>query len=103
MASTPVDALESHPAGTDGAPIAPLLDAVVIVRERLDHHRSYLDGHETRTRILTIDPILRSLGWPVDDPNRVLLEHRDNGSRVDYVLLGPNGKHLAVVEAKRTD
>lgn len=103
MPSRPVAAPESPPANTDGTPVATLQDAVVIVRERLDRHRSYLDGHETRTRILAIDPILHSLGWTVDDPDRVLLEYRDNGSRVDYVLLGPKGKHLAVVEAKRTD
>lgn len=103
MPSTSVAAPESLPADTDGAPVAPVRVAVATVRERLAGHRSYLDGHETRTRILAIDPILQSLGWPVDDPTRVLLEYRDNGSRLDYVLLGHKGKHLAVVEAKRTD
>ena len=103
MPSTLVATPESAPADTEGAPVAPVRDAVVTVRERLARHRRYLTGHETRTRILTIDPILRSLGWPVDDPSRVLLEHRDNGSRLDYVLLDPEGNPLAVVEAKRVD
>lgn len=77
--------------------------AVAAAQARVSRHFHYLTGHEARTRIVVIDPVLHALQWPVDDPDRVVLEHRDNGNRPDYVLLDRNGERLAVVEAKRVD
>ena len=72
-------------------------------RRVLTQHDEYLRGNETATRALVIDRVLTALGWDINDPERVRLEHRANGNRVDYVLLSSAGEFLAVVEAKPAD
>src|SRR5690349_9320202 len=73
---------------------------------------------ESVTRKEIIDVRLKEAGWDVADPTLVLQEWLvpsglggrderptdDVGSRefTDYILLGRNGKPLAVVEAKRS-
>ena len=70
----------------------------------LKEHHGYLSANETATRVVVIDRILAALGWDVRDPELVRLEHRANGSKVDYVFLSsPNGSPLAIVEAKAAD
>ena len=44
-----------------------------------------------------------ALGWDIQDPTRVRLEHRANPNKVDYVLVSSSGGFLAVVEAKPAD
>ena len=72
-------------------------------RRVLNEHYDYLCGNETRTRALVIDAVLTALGWDIKDPARVWLEHRTNGSKLDYVLLSSPSHVLAVVEAKAAD
>lgn len=73
---------------------------------------------ENNTRKQLIDEALRTSGWDVSDPTLVISEFdilvplqqgvseprtRYEGHQFsDYVLLGKNGKPLAVIEAKRT-
>ena len=73
---------------------------------------------EAETRKLLIDGLLGSAGWKVDNPAHVSTEFTINlDSPIlaedqvfyhkkqefsDYVLLGKNGKAIAVVEAKKT-
>ena len=71
--------------------------------------------HETSTRYIIIDPILRSLGWDLSEPldcaveRQVKVPARSSGfGRPDYVLLGsPSfagaGEPVVVIEAKRID
>lgn len=75
-------------------------------------------GSEKETRIAVIDGQLCLAGWDVNDPTKVVQEfdiliglpegitesrHEFDGHQYsDYVLLGKDGKPLAVVEAKRT-
>lgn len=61
--------------------------------------------YETRRRYIDVD--LEYAGWNLDDSVRTEVEVHGmpNGTGtgyVDYVLLGRNGKPLAIVEAKRT-
>ena len=70
------------------------------LQDRIETHRSYLSGDETRTRQVLIDPLLQELGWDVSNPNIVQLEYRVKQKRPDYALMS-RGKPLAVVEAKR--
>ena len=67
---------------------------------------------ETSTRYIIIDPILRSLGWDLSDPNQCVVEYRipqnrrhrkRNEPRLDYVLLDERGFPVIAVEAKRID
>jgi type I restriction enzyme, R subunit len=77
-----------------------------------------MDKNEAQTRREIIDKNLDKAGWKVDDPSQVSIEFDiylgDSGvdeelkteftdhQFVDYLLLGKDGKPLAVVEAKRT-
>ena len=72
-------------------------------RRVLTEHDWYLRGNETATRTLVIDGVLTALGWDIKDPARVLLEHRANGNKVDYVLVSSAGEYIGVVEAKPAD
>lgn len=77
-----------------------------------------MQSSEKETRIAVIDSQLCIAGWDVQDPTKVVQEfdiltnqsegvaepHQGYGGHQysDYVLLGKDGKALAVVEAKRT-
>ena len=76
-----------------------LKETIETLRERIQAHRPYLEGYETRTRQVLIDPMLRTLGWDVGDPNSVELEYRIGRDWADYVLMG-SGRPIAVIEAK---
>ena len=69
------------------------------LRERIKEHNAYLEGNETRTRQVLIDPMLRALGWNVEDPNSVELEYKVKKEWLDYVLMGSD-EPIAVIEAK---
>ena len=70
------------------------------LRDMIETHHSYLSRHETRTRQVLIDPLLRELGWEVSDPEAVQLEYRVGQQWADYALMS-NGKPVALIEAKR--
>ena len=76
-----------------------LKETIETLRERIQAHRAYLEGNETRTRQVLIDPMLHKLGWDVGDPNSVELEYRIGRDWADYVLMG-SGRPIAVIEAK---
>ena len=76
-----------------------LKTTIETLRERIQAHRSYLEGYETRTRQALIDPMLRALGWDVEDPNSVQLEYRVGQGRLDYALMGSE-RPIIVIEAK---
>ena len=66
---------------------------------------------EYKTRQIYIDSRLRALGWEFEGPNKNVIKeyHVANmnevlgqSGRADYVLLGKDGRPLAVIEAKRT-
>ena len=73
------------------------------LKRRIDEDDDYLGESEYRTRILLIDPLLRMLGWNVEDRHYVEIEYRTGESvkeRADYVLKNGESK-VAIVEAKR--
>ena len=76
-----------------------LKETIETLRERIQAHRAYLEGNETRTRQVLIDPLLHELGWDVGDPDSVELEYSINQQRVDYALMGRKTP-VAVIEAK---
>ena len=76
-----------------------LKETIETLRERIQAHRAYLEGYETRTRQVLIDTMLHKLGWDVGDPNSVELEYRIGRDWADYVLMG-SGRPIAVIEAK---
>ena len=76
-----------------------LKETIETLRERIQTHRPYLEGYETRTRQALIDPMLRALGWDVEDPNSVELEYGIDRKWADYALMGSE-RPIAVIEAK---
>ncbi|MCM8746527.1 hypothetical protein NET03_08260 [Thermomicrobium sp. CFH 73360] len=76
-----------------------LARTIAELRERAKQYQSLMAQNEAQTRISLIDPLLRALGWPLEDPARVLVEVRIGNSRVDYVL-GAGEQPLLVLEAK---
>lgn len=73
------------------------------LKRRIDEHGNYLRESEYRTRIMLVDPLLRMLGWNVEDFHCVEIEYRTAESvneRADYVLKNDKSK-VAIVEAKR--
>ena len=95
--------------------------AIRRVRDHLRLHRRYPPGgvenrsapvrnSEMSTRYLVIDPVLRSLGWDLSDPDHCVVEHISGDKRgrrhhfryprVDYALLYPKGRPAVLVEAK---
>ncbi len=85
------------------APVSSLQESIAEARRILTEHNDYLRGNEAATRALVIDEVLGALDWNIKDPSRVLLEHRANGNKVDYVLLSTDDEFLAIVEAKAAD
>ena len=64
------------------------------------------NNHETSTRYLIIDPVLRALGWDLSDPQDCIVEYKVSaGSQraVDYALMDDAGRPVILVEAKRID
>lgn len=79
------------------------MELIEEVKKRVQNHQSYFS--EFRTRILLIDPVLRLLGWDVENPDLVELEYQpveSNRRSADYVLKN-NKKNVAIVEAKNID
>ena len=70
------------------------------LQNMIETHSDYLSRHETRTRQVLIDPLLRELGWDVSDPAAVQLEYRVGQQWADYALMSDN-QPVAVIEAKR--
>lgn len=70
------------------------------LKERAAAHRDYIGGHETRTRVMLIDPLLLALGWDPENPGEVQLEFKLSVGFADYVLMR-NGEPIVVVEAKK--
>ena len=60
-----------------------------------------LGANEEATRYALIDPILKALGWEIDNPKYVRVEcSQDYGGKPDYTLM-KNGKTVCYVEAKK--
>ena len=80
---------------------------VLEFEESLDSETIYpeapANNHETSTRYIIIDPILRSLGWDLSNPKQCVVEYRTAHGFVDYALLNKSGHPVILIEAKRID
>ena len=82
-------------------PLDDLIDVVSSLQERMEKYGAELKENETRTRMALVDPMLTVLGWNTSDPSLVKAEYSVADGRADYALLGPDGKPVACIEAKR--
>ena len=76
-----------------------LSETIERLRARIEQHGDHIGGHETRTRVILIDPLLRSLGWDTEDPEMVIHEHRVGSLKVDYALFSEK-MLIGILEAK---
>lgn len=74
-------------------------ETIVRLRARIEQYGDHIGGHETRTRVILIDPLLRSLGWDTEDPEMVVHEHRVGSLKVDYALFSEK-MLIGILEAK---
>ena len=82
-----------------------LMEVVQTLRQRIDENESELSQSEAQTRYSLVDPLLRALGWDVEDPKQVTVEYpvdvgTQRDGRADYTLF-VDGKREVVIEAKR--
>jgi len=77
-----------------------LLRAIEQVRDRAARYRQELETSEALTRYALIDPILRALGWPLDDPSVVRPEYGAGQGKADYCLFDAGGKPAVLIGAK---
>ena len=78
-----------------------LVSCIELLQERIRAYGATLGEAETRTRMALIDPLLTALGWNIADPGTVTPEYKVGRDRADYALLRPDGKPLAILEAKK--
>ena len=78
-----------------------LTSCIEELKSRIKMHRGTLSENESRTRAALIDPLLRTLGWDVSDPELVTPEYSTGKGRVDYALLKEKRHPVAIFEAKK--
>lgn len=84
---------------TDQEILDGIAETIERLRTRINQHSDHIGGHETRTRVILIDPLLRSLGWNTEAPEVVVHEYRTGSPIVDYALLR-GGEVFGIIEAK---
>lgn len=70
------------------------------ILERIKKHRSYYEQNEMAVREQIINPILRELGWNIENPDEVQPNVSIEEGIPDYTLF-KNGKIVLFVEAKK--
>jgi predicted type IV restriction endonuclease len=76
-----------------------LQKAIEQVKERIKKHGETYERNEAMVSRQLVDPILRALGWPTDDPDHVEYEQRTEDGKPDWTLKW-DGKRL-FVETKK--
>ena len=103
------------------------IKTVMAMKKRIENRGEYLSQNEIRTRYFLVDPMLRASGWSINNPDYVELEYstwqskrkvlvkegegylfddeqterKETSDKVDYALMKPDRKPLAMIEAKR--
>ena len=77
-----------------------------MIREQIDDIRNRLKNreypNEQAVRQGIVDPLLRNLGWPLEDTQIVYPEYAVGSGKVDYALRDPQSKNPRVfIEAKQ--
>ena len=80
--------------------VTPLVEKIEELRGTIRFERDTVGAHELRTRVVLIDPVLRMVGWPPEDPRAVVVEYATGTGRADYALLGESARPVALLEAK---
>jgi len=76
-----------------------LVSLVNELRRRIQKHHDTLQKNETLTRYVLIDPLLRALGWDIENPDYVQPETTTQAGRPDYTLV-LDGRKIAFIGCK---
>ena len=68
--------------------VSELRDLIETLRKRIRDYEKDFKASEALTRYALVDPLLRGMGWDIDDPDQVRPEDSLEDGRADYVLLG---------------
>jgi len=77
-----------------------LADLVTSLRERIEKQQDLLHRNESATRYALVDPVLRALGWDLENPSDVVPEYSPGEGRADYGMMAGRGKARLIIEAK---
>jgi hypothetical protein len=77
-----------------------LLETLEFIRQRIKDHRALYEQNEAAVSMQVITPILRALGWSVEEPNEVQPNVSTEEGRPDYTLIH-DGKKRLFVEVKK--
>ncbi len=77
-----------------------LADLVTSLRERIEKQQDLLHRNESATRYALVDPVLRALGWDLENPSDVVPEYSPGKGRADYGMMAGRGKARLIIEAK---
>ena len=78
-----------------------LAKLIVELRGRLKSYGDELARNEMLIRYCIVDPLLRALGWDLENPDQVVPEYTGRRRmRPDYLLYDAGGRPLAAIEVK---
>lgn len=76
-----------------------IIKVVKEIKERVKKYSEMLKRNEMLVRYILVDPLLRALGWNLEDPEEVLPEDVLEEGKPDYTLR-LDGKSIAFLEVK---
>ena len=79
--------------------MASLIETIEQVKERFAKHRSDYEQNEAAVKAQLIQPLLRALGWDLENPDEVQYEYTTGAGRADYALF-LNDRKILFIEAK---
>jgi hypothetical protein len=77
-----------------------LLETLEFIRQKIKDHRALYDQNEAAVSMQIVTPILKALGWNVEDPDEVQPNVSTEEGRPDYTLIH-DGKKRLFVEVKK--
>ena len=82
------------------SPLSNLSETLIQIQESAKLYKETLNKNEASTRVVLVDPVLRSLGWDTANTNMVEVEKTMDSVRADYALYDSNAIPRIIVEAK---
>ncbi len=81
-----------------------LQEIIIRIKNIIDTYEDKLQKNEMLVRYALVDPLLRAIGWDVNDPEQVMPEYGASEGKPDYALFTKvykePGKPIAFIETK---
>ncbi len=76
------------------------IEKIKKLKDIAERFKDMLSKNEMLTRYCLVDPLLRLMGWDLEDPNQVIPEFSTEKGRPDYALLEFPQKPIAFIGVK---